>query len=514
MSKVQSSTLENLIHKLTKAEKRYFKLIIQKSKATNESMFYQLFQLIERDGKLDKSKALRTIDGLKASQISNIKKQVYNHILDALRAFHKNNSIELSLRAEIDNGKLLYNKALYHQSLKVLHKAKYKAIKYNLYNIALEIVEFEKYIESQHITNANAFRAKELVRESELIKVIVDRINDNLNLSLSLYDLYLKLGFAKDESKYEYIKAYFEKKIPHQPDFESMVFFEKLYLIQAYVWYNYMIQNFTQYYKYTMYWVELFRDNSLMINLRPTLYLKGLHNLLTGQYNVYLFDNYIETLDELTYIEKIYNLKSNQNLVSTKMLYYYMHRLDLFFWEGEFEQGSQFVKELGIVLDKKVYPWDIYRELNFYFKIASMYFGNGEYSVAIKYLNKILNHKQLKVHSELYAYAMILQAMAQYEAGNTVHLDYFIKSIHRHLKLKENLQLVESEILSFVRKVPFLTMDNYMNSFIRFRERLELLRDNNYERRAFWFLDIISWLDSKIEKRPLAEVIKDKFRKR
>jgi RNase P/RNase MRP subunit POP5 len=40
------------------------------------------------------------------------------------------------------------------------------------------------------------------------------------------------------------------------------------------------------------------------------------------------------------------------------------------------------------------------------------------------------------------------------------------------------------------------------------------LESNPYEKRAFVYFDIISWLESKIERRTVQEVIQEKARKR
>lgn len=40
--------------------------------------------------------------------------------------------------------------------------------------------------------------------------------------------------------------------------------------------------------------------------------------------------------------------------------------------------------------------------------------------------------------------------------------------------------------------------------------RLKVYENHPYEKRAFLYLDIISWLESKIENRPVAEIIQEK----
>ena len=46
--------------------------------------------------------------------------------------------------------------------------------------------------------------------------------------------------------------------------------------------------------------------------------------------------------------------------------------------------------------------------------------------------------------------------------------------------------------------------------FIKMRERFIELEKNTYEKRAFLYLDIISWLESKIENRKIADIMREK----
>lgn len=49
-----------------------------------------------------------------------------------------------------------------------------------------------------------------------------------------------------------------------------------------------------------------------------------------------------------------------------------------------------------------------------------------------------------------------------------------------------------------------------VKEFIALREKLAPYQKDPYERRPFLYLDIISWLDSKIQVRKIREVIKEK----
>jgi hypothetical protein len=47
-------------------------------------------------------------------------------------------------------------------------------------------------------------------------------------------------------------------------------------------------------------------------------------------------------------------------------------------------------------------------------------------------------------------------------------------------------------------------------AFQELYERLKSFEDHPYEKRAFLYLDILSWLESHLEGRPVAEIIREK----
>ena len=62
--------------------------------------------------------------------------------------------------------RLLYNKGLYLQALKILDKVKAAAKNYNQSTYRLQALIFEKKIESMHITRSMEGRAEQLSKES------------------------------------------------------------------------------------------------------------------------------------------------------------------------------------------------------------------------------------------------------------------------------------------------------------------------------------------------------------
>jgi len=148
---------------------------------------------------------------------------------------------------------------------------------------------------------------------------------------------------------------------------------------------------------------------------------------------------------------------------------------------------------------------DRHRVLVFYYKIACLYFGSGDNERAIDYLNKIINWK-VDLRTDLQCYARLLHLIAHYELGNYQLLEYLIKSVYRFMAKMKNLSTVEEEIFKFIKKSFSLSPQKLIPAFENLKEKLQQLQGNPLESRSFMYLDIIAWLESKIEGVPVQEV--------
>ena len=154
---------------------------------------------------------------------------------------------------------------------------------------------------------------------------------------------------------------------------------------------------------------------------------------------------------------------------------------------------------------------DKHRVLVFYYKIASLYFGAGKNEKAIDYLNKIINWK-VNLRTDIQCYARLLLLIAHYELGNFELLEYLTKSTYLFMARMESLSAVEVEIFHFLRRSLRMNAHALKPEFEKLLEKLKSLEQSHFETRAFSYLDVISWLESKIKQTSVEEIIREKYR--
>ncbi len=508
MTNAHKDALFVLVKSLSKSEKRQFKLYVGRLGVNTDAKFLALFNLLDKIKQYDE-KVILSSGIVKKTQLSNLKAHLYKQILISLRLNPVNQNIRVQIREQLDFATILYQKGLYKQSLKILDKAKGVAIDNEEKNIAYEIVELEKIIETQYITRSIPDRADELATQAKELSAQNVMTSKLSNLSLQLYGMMLKVGYVRSDEDYQEVTTYFQKHLPKY-EMESLGFREKLWLYKAHLWYSFLIQDFLSCYKYANKWVSLFYDNKEMITLNPVFFLKGNHYLLESLFYVKYSSQFKETLDKMEAMVGSSNFPKNDNISSLAFLYLNSNKLNLHFLEGTFQKGLYLVNIIEYGISKHKDRIDAHHIMIFYYKIACLYFGIGDNKTCILYLKKIINNKNLKMREDLMCFARVLSLVAHYEAGMDYHLEVQLKSTYKFLLKMDDLHAVQKEMIKFLRSLGDIYPHELRNEFQKLHNELKKYEDHPYEKRAFLYLDIISWLESHLENIPVADVIRKK----
>ncbi|MEX2511472.1 MAG: hypothetical protein WD398_01090 [Cyclobacteriaceae bacterium] len=510
MSNNKNDFLFELISNLSPSEKRNFKLYVRRLPANHEAKFLHLFKAMDKMENYDENRLLQRAPVSK-KQLSNMKAHLYKQVMTSLRLLYADRNVELHLNEQIDFGRILFNKGLYMQSLKLLDKAKQMAGKYGLDTVMLRVVELEKSIESQHITRSMRNRAEILSQQTLDLNSRVNLKNRFSNLSLRLYGWYLKTGYIKDEEGKHMLEAFYRDNLPEY-DLVKLGFYEKLYLYQAQVWYFHIIQDFPLCYRACQHWVDLYKNDPKMKEAATGNYLRAYHYLLDTLFYLGYYARFKEVLKEFRQGLQTGDFGMDDNCKVLSFIYLYSNLINIHFMEGTFSKGVEeimptFLKDIKPITNKL----DVHHLLALHYKVACLYFGSGDNHRAILFLDKIIHVKQEGLREDLQCFAHILKLIASYEAGMDEDLDRQIKNVYRFLIKMDDLHQVQKEMMFFVRQLSRIYDHELKSAFVQLRKKLKPYENHPYEKRAFLYLDIISWLESKIEGRSVQEIIQQKF---
>lgn len=507
-----TDTLFQLIKSLEKSEKRNFKIYANRNSSGEELKSVLLFDALDKMEEYEETALLRKNETIRKPQLSNLKAHLYKQILNSLRLLNDETNIDIQLNEQMDHARILYNKGLYLQSLKVLDKMKDIARANNQTTYLQQALFFEKNIESLYITRSIQNRADQLSKETTEVSNILNLSAQLSNLSLQLYSWYIQNGHSRNEAEDEAVQQFFIDGLGDKTA-ACTHFYEKLYLYQSYCWNAFIRQDFLQYYRYTQKWVNLFDKEPFMIGIETGHYIKGMHNLMGSHFDLANHHKLKETLLQFEVFSKSDIVQNNVNNKIQCFVYATISTFNKHFLEGSFTEGLKMIP----ALENKIKEYEIYmdrhRVLVFDYKIACLYFGSGNYEKAIDYLNKIINWK-VDLRTDLQCYSRLLHLIAHYELGNYEILDSLIKSVYRFMAKMQNLSIVEEQIFKFIRKSFQLSVKTIRPELENLLQNLKTLQNNRFETRAFIYLDIISWLESKLENIPVQDVLKRKFANR
>lgn len=504
-----ADNLFQLIKSLEKGEKRNFKLYVKRNTGTDDLKIIQLFDALDKMNDYDEPLLLKKAKGVTKQQLSNLKAHLYKQILSSLRLISEEDNIDIRLQDLMGQARILYNKGLYMQSLKVLERMKDMARTYQQLTYWQQALFFEKRIETLYITRSMQDRADLLSAESDMVGNQIVLVNKLSNLSLQLYSWYIQHGHARNEKDVKSIRAFFDVNLPAEAQ-QASGFYDRLYLYQCYVWDAFIRQDFLQFYRYSQKWVDIFNLYPALIKQEAANYIKGMHNLMTAHFNLLQHDKLAETIRIFEHFVKQKHLQENENNRLLAYQYLYTARINLYFLQGNFSKGLRLVPFLEEMLKKYSLYLDSHRVLVFYYKIASLYFGSGNDEKAIDYLNRIINQKG-DLRTDLQCYARLLHLIAHYELGNFDLLEYLIKSVYRYMSRMQNMSRVEEEMFAFLRRSFRVGAHALRPEFEKLLHKLRKYEGNPLEARAFAYLDVISWLESKISGVNVQDIIREKY---
>ncbi|HEY0030244.1 MAG TPA: hypothetical protein VGC65_05755 [Bacteroidia bacterium] len=514
MSKAKSDHLFNLIKTLSKGEKRFFKLYASRLNSIEDKKFIVLFDAIAKQKVYDENKILAKEPSLHPKQFSNLKAHLYYQVLKSVKLCNASNLENIKITELLDYARILYNKCLYKECVKMIDKAKAMAVENDRSVLLLEILELEKLVLPKTLESGNEERVDRLINNTNHVAESIKNINIFSNLSLKLDSYYVQTGFIRNKENLEKVSLLFNSSLPAYNE-KNLSFQEKLYLYNSFVGYYFFIQDFKRGYLCANKWVALFEKQPEMKRHKLEMYIKALNSLLAVQNKLFKYKEFSETQKQLIAIKRDKSLVLTENINLNLFKAIYVHEINRHFMLGEFRSGTRIVSALEPELNKFIPHLDKHSLLLLYYKIACLFFGSGNYRTSLKWFYKILNVKEIQLREDLYSFSRILALISNYELGNDDVVESDIRSTYRYFNKIGELTIYQKHLLDFLKRIlKDGSEQNVKRGFVLLKEQLKALESNKFEKRAFMYFDIISWLESKIAKRSVQEIIQEKAKRK
>lgn len=501
--------LFQLIKSLEKAEKRHFKLYIKRSSGNEDLKIVRLFDAVDKLKDYDEKALLKKLEGVTKPQLANLKTHLYKQIMASLRLLKSTDSMDLQLNEQFDYAHILYKKGLFMQSLRIIDRAKDLAKNNHKFNFLPQLIALEKRIENLHITRNIQHRAEALATEANEVNTLIDKVTRLSNLALQLFSWFVQHGHARDEYDEKHVRKFMAQNLPSGA-WKEKGFYERMYLYQSFTWYAFIRQDFLQYYRNAKRLVDLFEEFPLMKRVETSHYIKSIHYLLNAHFDLRNHREFEKTIRYFEAVAQTDRVKDHDNFRIQAFIYISQARINQHFMQGTFKQGLTIIPPIEEKLQEYNLFLDNHRILVLNYKFAMMYFGSGDYNRCIDYLQKIINDNTTLRH-DLQCYARVLHLMAHYELGNDMLMESLSKSVYRFMAKMKNLTLVEEAMFKFLRSSLPLSPRQLRPEFEKLLATIKHLEKDRFQTRSFAYIDIISWVESKVYNKPMSEVVHDKY---
>lgn len=487
------SSLFSLVKSLNKNEKRYFRLF--SSMQSGNKNYLDLFNAVEKEKSYDESRFRDKYRNEKfVSQLAYNKNYLYRLIIKCLAFYSTESSVESKIQLMITECRILFSKAMYREYFSAIDKAKKYALKYERFGFFLHILDMEKVIirKEELQTDKSASLYAEAVSALDKIK----NVFDYSLLSSRILNNYREYGTSRGTKQDAEISTI--NNNPLMLDTNKAISRrakETYYRIHEIISgtradYFKTIEYLEQRLKVVEKTPEPFED--YIIDTRS--------DILFSIMNTYLNMNMFAEAEK--YLKLFYGTltrhhadKIDYDIFSTFM------RFQVYLKKGEIKKATRLIPVLEKILVDYKNKMLIDLELHIRFTIIKCRILEKNFSQALKSVNLLLAHPLLNKRADYETYTKILNLVIHYELGNYSLLKYLMISTYRYLYKHEKKFRLETIVLEFIRKAPDLKSEEGLRfGFIRFKKKLEKLKNDEYEKNAFEYFDFLEWINSKISK--------------
>lgn len=433
------------------------------------------------------------------------KNYLYNYILKCLEL--RDGFLKKEARSGLNRVELLLARNLTEIAESEIERVDALCIKYQLIHLRICLAE----LKLQLITQKDLPSAEKRILFTELKKETGKLMKARRTLVF-----YRKL-FSMVRKKHHY--SSFIKELEEHKEFANVMqselmetdpqlnFFHKNYFMFSKGIYYYASGDFKKASIISNEMLKLWEKNKEMNRVffgafYNTYYNKALNEMRRGE-----FKQAISTCMSL--MKELDNLHKG-NTFDRYMLYNLM--VNIYNNCGYFDKGVEIAKEYQQAREKlRRNEMHAQSEQLYHYNLAIAFFGTGDFKQANRHINEIINN-EIDYTNDVSCLAYFLSLLIHFELGNTELLPYRLKSVQRYLLKKGCTLQTKQLIIDFLKqngkqKQTGNLKNEYRTLHVKLEEAIE---KNPVERNLLSMLDILSWVESKIEDIPFMEAVKRK----
>ena len=490
---------------MTKPEKKAFKMSLKNTRVPN---YVTLYNLITDDKDLDADVLKRKYLAIhKGASFDTSVNYLYKILLNTMLELRNEQDSYYSLFDKILKARILFEKSLYKECFDLLNKVKTSAAAFENYPALL----ISSRLELDYLLSLNFPETDEKTLLQKHFKVNETlRITQKIHQQSVLYELLrhrmIYKGNARSEKQRTELNdlVVSEMSIVASSNLENFEINKLHQLFQA----NYLIS--VGDYKSALHSFyelnNLLEGNKHLWSDPPIYYVFTLEGVLDSLRSLRNYDAMTHFIDQLKKLDTP-SLNFNTNVTCLIFLYELFPLLD----RGDFFSCDILMKKYTDSLLKKSQPLSLARNAELSLYVALIHFGLRDYNKAQKTLSKIIFTSKDYSYLPLYRTIRLVNLMILYELKDFDLIKYETRSIKRDMHTAGKEYKIERKIINFVNK-PNLPISAIKRKRMweKIQKEFEVIHQDVYEQQTLRLFDFSAWIESKIRRINLAEILANK----
>ncbi|MBN8702526.1 MAG: hypothetical protein J0M08_05650 [Bacteroidetes bacterium] len=502
INKLGKKDLFNLIKSLTKGEKRYFKLFAGMQEG--EKHYLKVFDIIEMMEEYDDDEIIEKIADKKIiKNLHAVKHYLFELILKSLRVYNSDKNSQYTLQNKLLDIDILLEKGLNDIAYLWITKALKTSSEIEEFNL---IYSFLAKKDNFHIKTRFVN-----IDESDLEKHILQKKDSLSNISefennkelLDKLEFINKKGLFSVAESGEKIKQLLQSTHLQKEKYTTVrasLDYYYIKLLEAY--FN---NNSEDGLKHSIAFLNTLETSPSLIQHSPLRYLYSIINVISSCSILQYYKKSIEFCDKLkqnlnTY-KNVINVNEYNNIVVTQLIHKAWGEIHLPITTNKSDTPSQLEK----YCDANEEITSKERMINCYFALTKVYFFNGNYKKSLQFANKLIAFENSDIQADYFIAGRIIQILTHIEKENFL----VAKNLIREFEKLPVLYKSQSVFIS-VAKIYYKLFTNKKELDDKLKIEYENVRElqKNEKEQFFYrhcYLDI--WLQSKLEKKPILQLI-------
>jgi hypothetical protein len=490
-----SQDLFLLIKSLSSNEKRNFQLISVTQKGMQKN-YLKLFELLDSMDSYDRDDISNHFKGEKfISSLHVTENYLFKKILESLRAFHEDNSIDKKINNQIFEAQILENKGFYSLALDQLIKAEKTAIRYHKYLTLLEITPKKAALIMSVETKNLSEKIEEIYQESF---AFLEKYQEELKFRrehLWMTLMYRKWRTPRSNNLIVEMSARYED-IMSEPAPSEDNFYAQIFHYAFKYTYQYTLQNYQLALEAQAKVIQIWESCPDLLDKNKPTYISQLSNFIVccvsckdyeaASIAIQKLENI--TADSIDEAGELY-----QNIFFIKQ-FYYLNILD-------FKAAVALIPEIELGLKQYSNKINPSRKLSFMYNNTVALFLTEDYLKASDWLQKILIiTKSDEQRKDIQYISRILQLAIYYKLSSNEVLEYLFRSVYRNAKLLEEILDFEKLVLKHFQQLIQVLPGSKEETKIFFNLKSELEKLDDKNKKSLGFEEFYLWVEMQLSK--------------